>query len=84
MAESEWLKEHGPKWAAAIAANVRAAREAAGLTQAELGERSGMVAPVVTRLESGSHFPSLASLLKVADALEVEPGELLERKKGKK
>lgn len=80
MAEKEWIEKRGSVWAAIIAANVRASREASGLTQAELGERAGMVAPVVSRLESGLHFPSLASFLKIAEALGVEPAELLKRK----
>jgi ribosome-binding protein aMBF1 (putative translation factor) len=79
MAESEWLRKHAPKWAELIAKNVRAARDRAGLSQAELGRRAGMVASVITRLESGAHFPSLMSLLKVAEALGIEPGRLLKK-----
>jgi ribosome-binding protein aMBF1 (putative translation factor) len=79
MAESEWLKKHAPKWAALIAANVRAARDKAGMSQAALGKRAGMVASVITRLESGAHFPSLMSLLKVAEALGIEPAKLLKK-----
>jgi transcriptional regulator with XRE-family HTH domain len=77
MSEKEWAEIRGAVWAAVIAANVRAAREAARLSQSQLGERAGMVVPVISRLESGKHLPSLASFLKVAEALGVPPGELL-------
>jgi len=50
-----------------------AARNAAGLTQAQVAERMGTKAPAVTRLErslaSGQHSPSLDTLRKYAAAL---------------
>jgi transcriptional regulator with XRE-family HTH domain len=49
------------------------ARQAAGLTQAQVAERMGTKPPAVTRLEaslsSGKHSPSLATLRKYAEAV---------------
>lgn len=49
------------------------ARAEAGLTQAQVAERTGTKAPAVARLEaslvSGKHSPSLATLKKYAAAL---------------
>lgn len=54
-----------------FASVLRAARLAAGLTQAELGERAGMARPNVTAYESGRREPLFESalvLLAAADA----------------
>ena len=52
------------------------ARQAAGLSQADVAERMGTKAPAVTRLESslsnGKHSPSLSTLQKYAHALGYE------------
>ena len=57
--------------AAVIGRNVRAARADAGLTQGELAERSGIAVPHISRLEKGTHLPSVSTLKKVSDALGV-------------
>ncbi len=54
-----------------IGQNVRAARNAAGLTQATLAERTGIRVPHISRLESGAKVPTLTTLDKVAGALGV-------------
>lgn len=64
--------------AAIIGKNVRAARDAADLTQAELARRSGIAVPNVSRLERGTHLPSVATLKKVSDALRVPICSLLD------
>lgn len=50
-----------------------AARQRAGLNQAEVAERMGTKAPAVTRMESfldnGKHSPSIATLRKYAKAV---------------
>ncbi len=64
------------------------ARSNAGLTQAEVAERMGTKTPAIARLESGGgskkHSPSIATLLKYADAvgcgLEIK---LIPRQSGK-
>jgi len=57
--------------AAIIGANVRAARSVAELTQGELAEKCGIAVPNISRLEAGTHLPSVATLKRVSDALEV-------------
>ena len=51
---------------------VLAARQTAGLTQAEVAKRMGTQAPAVARLESsmvsGKHSPTLATLRKYVEA----------------
>jgi transcriptional regulator with XRE-family HTH domain len=51
-----------------IAAAVRRARVAAGLTQAELAGRTGTTQSAVSRLESGRLLPTLTVLERVAAA----------------
>lgn len=57
--------------AAIIGENVRAARVAAGLTQGELAEKCGIAVPHISRLEKGTHLPSVSTLKRVSDALRV-------------
>lgn len=54
-----------------FAAKLRALREAAGLTQAQLAERSGMNQFGVAKLEQGLREPSWASVMTLANALGV-------------
>jgi transcriptional regulator with XRE-family HTH domain len=63
---------------------LRARRIAAGLSRAALAARSGVSAPGIARMELGAQRPWLVTLLKLAEALGVEPGELLpgERRRG--
>ncbi|HEX4309415.1 MAG TPA: helix-turn-helix transcriptional regulator [Acidobacteriaceae bacterium] len=70
-----WLKE--PKYRKAYAAleeefaiakEVIAARNRAGLTQVELARKMGTTQPVVARLESGRIQPSLRTLQRLAQA----------------
>jgi transcriptional regulator with XRE-family HTH domain len=61
-----------------IGGNVRSARASAGLTQAALGEKSGIAVPHISRLEAGTHLPSVTTLKRVADVLEVPICSLLD------
>jgi len=54
--------------AAHCAANLLALREQTGETQKQLGRRLGMTESMVSRLESGTHVPSLKTLCRIADA----------------
>lgn len=65
------------KWAKAIARNILDCRRSAGLTQRQLADKIGSSVPALSRLESGTHFPSLGTLLKVAEAVGVDPCRLL-------
>lgn len=58
--------------------NLRAARTRLGLTQEEVAERSGVQAGEVSRIERGKRDPQVSTLEKLAEALEVPPGQLLE------
>lgn len=41
-----------------------------GISQSQLAERMGTTPSVISRLESGEHFPSLKTLRRIADGLE--------------
>jgi transcriptional regulator with XRE-family HTH domain len=62
-----------------LQARFRAFREMRGLTQGELGARAGMAAASISHFETGQRVPSLDSLVKLADALEVSVDALLGR-----
>lgn len=64
--------------AAIIGQNVRAAREQAGLTQTALSVQTGIAAPHISRLEAGTHLPSVTTLKRVADTLKVPICSLLD------
>lgn len=67
----KYIRMTDAELAALIGRNVRAARTAAGLTQLELAGKCGMAMPHVSRLEKGTHLPSVNTLKKVSDALKV-------------
>ena len=58
--------------------NLRAARKKLGLTQEEVAERSGVQAGEVSRIERGKRDPQISTLEKLAAAVEVAPGRLLD------
>lgn len=60
-----------------LAVNLRRLREARGLTQQELSERSGVPRPTLAHLESGSANPTLSVLSRVAQTLSVAMEELV-------
>ena len=62
----------------AIGEQFRAWRAARGLSQAALAERAGVGAVLVARLELGQTDPRLATLRKLAEALKVTVGELVD------
>jgi transcriptional regulator with XRE-family HTH domain len=57
--------------------NLRRARERAGLTQEEVAERSGVHATEVSRMEANKRDPRVSTLKRLAEAVEVSPGDLL-------
>jgi len=63
----------------AIADHLKSVREQRGLTQTELGTRAGISAASVSHFETGQRLPSLESLVRIADALEVSIDSLLGR-----
>ncbi len=62
-----------------IGASVRNARERLGLTSTELAERCGIRRPNLSRLEGGKHVPSLETLERIAESLDVPVARLLAR-----
>jgi transcriptional regulator with XRE-family HTH domain len=59
-----------------IGEQVRSRREELGLTGAQLAARAGMAPSAVSQIETGRRSPSSTSVMKLASALGVEPGEL--------
>ena len=60
-----------------LGSNLRAARKKLGLTQEQVAERSGVHVTEISRMEAGKRDPQVSTLLKLAKAVEVPPGELL-------
>jgi transcriptional regulator with XRE-family HTH domain len=61
-----------------LGSNLRAARKKLGLTQEQVAERSGVHSTEVSRIEAGKRDPQVSTLRKLAAAVEVPPGELLD------
>lgn len=51
---------------------LRSRRRALGLTQDELGQRAGLAAKHVSRIENGTHEPKVSTLLALISALGLE------------
>jgi transcriptional regulator with XRE-family HTH domain len=49
----------------------------AGITQTELAERTGIKRPNIARIEAGKHRPSLDTLEKIAEALNLTVAALV-------
>lgn len=58
--------------------NVRALRTASGISQEELAFRANMKRSYLSDLERGTRNPSVRALGRLAEALSVSPGSLLE------
>ena len=54
-----------------VGLRIKAARKVAGLTQKELGERLGVSAAMIAQYETGSRFPKMETIEKLAQALDV-------------
>lgn len=62
---------------ALLLANIKRIRKEKGLTQKDVAEGSDMLVPTYSRLERGGSNPSLASMVRIANALDVPVVELL-------
>ena len=58
--------------------NLLAARKKLGLTQEEVSARCGVQAGEVSRIERGKRDPQVSTLEKLATAVELPPGRLLD------
>jgi transcriptional regulator with XRE-family HTH domain len=61
---------------------LREQREKQGLSMTALAERAGLTQQAVSYIERGMRTPNLDTLLRIADALGLEPDQLI--KKGKR
>ena len=66
-----------------VAENVRKRRRNLGLSQGKLAKRAGISAKCISQIENG-HNTTLAIVAKIANALEVEPPLLLQRRSKKR
>ncbi|MFC6446138.1 helix-turn-helix domain-containing protein [Shinella zoogloeoides] len=62
-----------------MATNLRRIRHDKKLTQEELADRAGLSMRYIGAIERGAVSASVTVLGQIADALGVEPGELLQR-----
>jgi transcriptional regulator with XRE-family HTH domain len=61
-----------------LGSNLREARKKLELTQEQVAERSGVHATEVSRIEADKRDPQVSTLRRLAKAVEVPPGRLLE------
>lgn len=55
-----------------IGRGVRAYREARGISQLALGTRCGLAQAAISRIETGTRDPRLSSLMKIANAMDLQ------------
>jgi XRE family transcriptional regulator, regulator of sulfur utilization len=63
--------------ALAVGPRIKALREGMGLSLRDLGERSGVSAPMLSQVERGETSPTLAIAAKIASGLELSLSQLL-------
>lgn len=56
---------------------VKEFRKLRGLTQKDLAEAAQVDRKTISRIENSAYSPSLTSIFSIADALEVDPKDLL-------
>ncbi len=64
----------------ALAKNVRNLRRCLGLSQEELADGASLDRTYISQIERALGNPSLHTIAKIAVALQVKPGELLDRR----
>jgi transcriptional regulator with XRE-family HTH domain len=57
---------------------LREVRERRFVTQAELADRTGIARATLSRLENGEQRPRISTVRKIADALGVQPEDLVD------
>ena len=66
-----------PKTNGDIGSRIRRLREAKGFTQEELADSVGMMRSNISRIEAAKHRPTLETLEKIAQALDVSVADLV-------
>ena len=64
---------------AGVGVALREFRQKAELSQDELADRMDVSTPYISMLESGKRYPSIETLIRIALALKVSPGDILNR-----
>lgn len=72
------LAMNAQKLALAFGAALRMYRQEKRLTQTQLSDRVGVVPSFISSLEKGKKLPSMDMLLRLAAALEIRSGTLME------
>ncbi|POM26154.1 HTH-type transcriptional regulator SinR [Actinomadura rubteroloni] len=62
---------------ARIGSSIRRLREKSGLSMRELARRAGISQPFLSQIERGASAPSMVTIYRLAEALDVLPGALL-------
>jgi ribosome-binding protein aMBF1 (putative translation factor) len=78
MAREEDRRELSEGVALRFGQNLRRSRQLAGLSQEELGERAALHRTEIGRLERGDRIPRIDTLLRLAGAMAIPAGELVE------
>ena len=67
-----------------IVGRIKEIRQSKNLSITELAKKAGIKRPNLSRLESGKHLPSLDTIEKLAEALEVSIADIVAIKQGRK
>ena len=67
------------RWEAVIGGNLRRLRKARGLSQEKLAAEVDLDMRQLGRIERGESFPSMGSLIRLAEILGAEPADLSRR-----
>lgn len=76
---NDWGMKDVEKSVASIIERLKAIREGKGLSQLELSLVSGISQTAISQMETGKKSPTLATFLRLCDALEISPESVLER-----
>lgn len=67
-----------------MALNLRRIRHGKKMTQEELAHRAGITARYIGKIEQGNVSASVTVLGHIADALEIDPSELISQQRGQR
>lgn len=70
-------RTYRPLWARVFGERVRERRQKQSVTQEQLGDRAGLHRTFVGHVEQGATNVTLRSILQLADALDVDPADLV-------